>query len=268
MMDQQEVGGRLERPKGHLGHKRDWGLGTTLFIENIPRRMQWKGSWHLFARHGEVNRAFIAKKLSRGGKRFGFVSFGMESDASRAMERLIGFDVYGYRLTVKLTNHNINKWRASGKQYRDQINKGEVGPQQLRNNQILRDMNQRELGGEDANRVLNSERATILITTGYSRRIDETVLVEIGSETHEISILELGFKDDTVDPLTQATNAKASMKPQSEDSSESCSESEQEQTSNSGKEMSKGGMERESLNEMGAEKEDMECFEQPFGSGI
>ncbi|KAK8661978.1 hypothetical protein V6N13_091566 [Hibiscus sabdariffa] len=81
------------------------------------------------------------------------------------------------------------------------------------------------LGGE-RKLVLNSEIATILITMGYSRRIDEMVLVEIGSETHEINILELGFKHDIVDPLTQATNVKAPMKPQSEDSSKSCLEHE------------------------------------------
>ncbi|KAK8989578.1 hypothetical protein V6N11_064000 [Hibiscus sabdariffa] len=108
--------------------------------------MQWKGLWHLFARHGEVKRAFIAKKLSRGGKRFGFVSFGMESDASRAMERLNGFSVYGYRLTVKLANHY--KWRVSGKHYHDQINKGVDSLRQPRNNQTVRGMYQRESAGE------------------------------------------------------------------------------------------------------------------------
>ncbi|KAK8669209.1 hypothetical protein V6N13_106645 [Hibiscus sabdariffa] len=71
--------------------------GVTLFVENIPSRMQWKGLWHLFARHGEVTRTYIAWKLSRGGKRFGFVSFGKDSDAVRAIERLDVFNVYGFR---------------------------------------------------------------------------------------------------------------------------------------------------------------------------
>ncbi|KAK8615001.1 hypothetical protein V6N13_068787 [Hibiscus sabdariffa] len=354
--------------------------------------MHWKGLWYLFARHGEVNRAFIAKKLSRGGKRFGFVSFEMVCDASRAMERLNGFNVYGYRLTVKFANQN--KWRASGKHNRDQLNIGENELRQPRINQTLRDRSQQEvhkkkvlghvvdedlwklqrcligemasvcsvqsivnrleqwglngikvqrIGGKvyllsfededlyimledlewsylkeifckveewsvklksppratwievrgvplhawnyvtlkriveiwgnfeawgvNANRILNSESMTILITMGYSRRIEETILVEIGSEIHEISVLELGFKDDTVDPLTQTTNAKASENPapsESEDSSESLSE--EEQMSISGKELSKGDVERESLNEMGAGKEDGVCFEQPFGN--
>ncbi|KAK8625319.1 hypothetical protein V6N13_090193 [Hibiscus sabdariffa] len=105
---------------------------------------------------------------------------------------------------------------------------------------------------------------TILITTSYSRRINETVLVEIGSETHEISILEQGFRDDTVDPLTRDSYAKAPTKPQSEDLSKSCSE--QEQTCNLRNELSKGDVERESLNEMGVGKDNGECFEQPFGN--
>ncbi|KAL4363643.1 hypothetical protein GQ457_04G033040 [Hibiscus cannabinus] len=124
-------------------HKHGQELGVTLFIENIPERTHWKGLWHLFARHGEVNRAFIAKKLSRGGKRFDFVSFGMICDASRAMDRLNGFNVYGYSLTVKFANQN--KWRATGKQNRDQPNIGENGFRQTRNNQTVRDRSQREV---------------------------------------------------------------------------------------------------------------------------
>ncbi|KAL4346807.1 hypothetical protein GQ457_17G025350 [Hibiscus cannabinus] len=387
--DCQEGGGRQERPEGQYGHKRVWGAGPTLFIENIPRRMHWKGLWHLFARHGDVYRAYIANKLSRGGKRFGFVSFGTERDALRALERLNGFNVYGFTLTVKLANHN--KWRVSGKQHGDQINKRLDGHQQPMNIQILRGISQREehkrkvvghvidedlwklqrcligemamvcsvqsvvkrleqwglngikvqrMGGkvfllsfededlyimledlqwsylkeifckvdewsvntkrplratwievrgvplhawnditlkriaaiwgnfeawgENAHRILNSEKTTILITTDYSRRIDETVVVEIGSETHEINILELGFKDDTVDPLTQEKFAKVPTEPQQEDSSESCSE--QEQSSDSGKVSCKGDVESESFLETGARKEDVDCFEQPFGN--
>ncbi|KAK8663804.1 hypothetical protein V6N13_083609 [Hibiscus sabdariffa] len=41
--------------------------------------MQWRGLWHLFARHGEVTRAYIARKLSGGDKRFGFVDFKCET---------------------------------------------------------------------------------------------------------------------------------------------------------------------------------------------
>ncbi|KAL4369166.1 hypothetical protein GQ457_05G034750 [Hibiscus cannabinus] len=86
---------------------------VSLFVENIPRRMHWKGLWHLFARHGDVTATFIAGKLSRGGKRFGFVRFGSEVEAMRAMERLNGCMIYGFLLTVKLA---IQKVRTGGPQ--------------------------------------------------------------------------------------------------------------------------------------------------------
>ncbi|KAL4333678.1 hypothetical protein GQ457_07G001200 [Hibiscus cannabinus] len=82
---------------------------ATLFVENIPWRMQWRGLWYMFARHGEVIRTFIAKKLSRGGNRFGFVEFGCQDDANRAMERLNGFSTYGFRLTVKVARESNMK---------------------------------------------------------------------------------------------------------------------------------------------------------------
>ncbi|KAK8655067.1 hypothetical protein V6N13_107659 [Hibiscus sabdariffa] len=73
--------------------------------------MHRKGLWHLFARHGDVAATYIVRKLSRGGKRFGFVRLKNEVDAGRAMERLNGFVVYGFRLTVKLA---IQKERTVG----------------------------------------------------------------------------------------------------------------------------------------------------------
>ncbi|KAK8700173.1 hypothetical protein V6N13_018577 [Hibiscus sabdariffa] len=53
--------------------------GVTLFVENIPRRMQWRGLWHI------------------------------QVDANRAMERLNGFSTYGFRLTVKVAREENMK---------------------------------------------------------------------------------------------------------------------------------------------------------------
>ncbi|KAK8643911.1 hypothetical protein V6N13_013188 [Hibiscus sabdariffa] len=82
---------------------------VSLFVENLSKGVRWKGLWHLFARHGDVTEAFVAGKLSRGGKRFGFVRFRCKTDAMRTMERLNGFSVYGFRLTVKLANPKKRK---------------------------------------------------------------------------------------------------------------------------------------------------------------
>ncbi|KAK8633133.1 hypothetical protein V6N13_013987 [Hibiscus sabdariffa] len=55
-----------------------------------------------FERHGNVLDAFIARRLSRRGRKFGFVRFGDSTDALRALERLNGFIMYGFKLTVAL----------------------------------------------------------------------------------------------------------------------------------------------------------------------
>ncbi|KAK8699654.1 hypothetical protein V6N13_115737 [Hibiscus sabdariffa] len=79
---------------------------TTLFVHNIPTRMHWKGLWHAFGKHGDVVDAFIARKMSRVGKRFGFVRFARRSDADRAMGRLNGFSLYGFRIFVAFAKFN------------------------------------------------------------------------------------------------------------------------------------------------------------------
>ncbi|KAK8714370.1 hypothetical protein V6N13_149563 [Hibiscus sabdariffa] len=92
--------------------QKDVSLGSnlvSLFVENLPNNMHWKGLWHMFARHGEVFEAFITNKLSRGEKRFGSVKVGCRQDALRIIERLNGFITYGYRLTVKFANKTRNE---------------------------------------------------------------------------------------------------------------------------------------------------------------
>ncbi|KAK8624680.1 hypothetical protein V6N13_089569 [Hibiscus sabdariffa] len=102
--------GREVTNAGKSSQKRKQEQDVTLFVENIPTRMQWKGLWHLFARHGDVVRTFITRKLSRGGKRFSIVGFENNIDAERAMERLNGFSVYGYKLTVKKAFQDKKGW--------------------------------------------------------------------------------------------------------------------------------------------------------------
>ncbi|KAK8681324.1 hypothetical protein V6N13_053728 [Hibiscus sabdariffa] len=72
----------------------------TLYVENIPQAMQWKGLWHAFERDGDVIEAYIARKLSISGRKFGFVRFKSIDDATRAIDRLNGFTLYGFRFLV------------------------------------------------------------------------------------------------------------------------------------------------------------------------
>ncbi|KAK8613648.1 hypothetical protein V6N13_101405 [Hibiscus sabdariffa] len=74
----------------------------SLYVENLPESLNWKGLWFAFARHGEVVNVYIARKRSIGGKRFGFVRMENMGDANRAIQRLNGFTLYGSRLVVKI----------------------------------------------------------------------------------------------------------------------------------------------------------------------
>ncbi|KAL4341102.1 hypothetical protein GQ457_08G032890 [Hibiscus cannabinus] len=74
--------------------------GYTLYVENIPQAMQWKGLWHAFARHGDIIEAYSAWKLSRSGRKFGFVRFKSRDDATRTIDILNGFTLYGFRLSL------------------------------------------------------------------------------------------------------------------------------------------------------------------------
>ncbi|KAK8689747.1 hypothetical protein V6N13_088460 [Hibiscus sabdariffa] len=308
--------------------------------------MQWKGLWHLFARHGEVTRTYIAWKLSRGGKRFGFVSFGEDSDAARAIERLDGFNVYGFRLTVKVANQKngfigsktndvignktnkvrgganmdategfvqgakvkkvrghvqdedlwelrkclvgematvcsvraiadrLEKWGLNGIKVRRMGGKTFLLSFEDEDLYIMledlewsylkeifckveewsekRKRTQRatwiEALGKNANRKLDCERVMVVISTDHSQRIEETIIVEVGDKCYEVSVSELGFRDGTIDPLSQFGKVKIlveSTVSQSESSSKFSSD--QKQSTNSGKEMTMDDVERETL---------------------
>ncbi|KAK8652711.1 hypothetical protein V6N13_126736 [Hibiscus sabdariffa] len=78
----------------------------SLFVENLPERLHWIGLWFAFARHGEVVNVYIARKRSRGGKRFGFVRMKNLEEADHVTQRLNGAILYGSRLVVKLARDN------------------------------------------------------------------------------------------------------------------------------------------------------------------
>ncbi|KAK8647668.1 hypothetical protein V6N13_121397 [Hibiscus sabdariffa] len=86
---------------------------VTLFVENLPESLHWQGLWYAFGRHSDVVDAFIAKKTSRGGKRFGFMRYARMVDAERAVERLNGFALYGNKLFVTFAKFKTRQafWR-------------------------------------------------------------------------------------------------------------------------------------------------------------
>ncbi|KAK8623423.1 hypothetical protein V6N13_118308 [Hibiscus sabdariffa] len=100
---------------------------VTLYVDNIPTSLHWKGLWHTLARHGDVVDAFLANKRNRWGNRFGFVRFGRRVDADRAMERLNGFLLYGSRLSVSLAKYKVRQsyWRKVRPNYQHYTGNGD-----------------------------------------------------------------------------------------------------------------------------------------------
>ncbi|MBA0614319.1 hypothetical protein Godav_014626, partial [Gossypium davidsonii] len=70
----------------------------TVYIYNI-----WKVLWTLFRYHGEVIDAFIPAKKNKSGRRFGFVRFDKMGDARKDINRLNGFVILGYKISVYMT---------------------------------------------------------------------------------------------------------------------------------------------------------------------
>ncbi|PPS13576.1 hypothetical protein GOBAR_AA07007 [Gossypium barbadense] len=75
--------------------------------------MHGKGLWALFSFHGEVKDAFIPIKKSKFGTRFGFVRYSSVTNAQRAIDRLNGFVILGYRISLKMVRFRGRRviWR-------------------------------------------------------------------------------------------------------------------------------------------------------------
>ncbi|KAL4303527.1 hypothetical protein GQ457_10G010910 [Hibiscus cannabinus] len=78
---------------------------VTLFVGNLPPSLHWRGLRHSFGHHGDVVDSFIANKRDRNGRRFGFVRFSNRRDANRALERLNGFRLFGWRISVSFAKY-------------------------------------------------------------------------------------------------------------------------------------------------------------------
>ncbi|KAK8698558.1 hypothetical protein V6N13_114670 [Hibiscus sabdariffa] len=92
-----------------VGH----GEIVTLYVGNLPQKFHWSGLHLAFGRHGDLVDSYIENKVNSEGKRFGFVRYSNKVDASRAIERLNGFNLYGYRLLVSFARFNARTsfWR-------------------------------------------------------------------------------------------------------------------------------------------------------------
>ncbi|KAE8657520.1 hypothetical protein F3Y22_tig00116989pilonHSYRG00020 [Hibiscus syriacus] len=77
----------------------------SLFVDNIPSSIHWKGLWQIVGHFGEVQSVYLPLKRSRVGSRFGFVKVGNMVEAERVKDRLNGLMVYGSRISVSFTKY-------------------------------------------------------------------------------------------------------------------------------------------------------------------
>ncbi|TYJ31650.1 hypothetical protein E1A91_A06G213400v1, partial [Gossypium mustelinum] len=167
--------------------------------------MHWKGLWALFSFHGEVKDAFIPIKKSKSGTRFGFVRYSSVIDAQRAINRLNGFVILGYRISVKMASFrgrrvlkqndwaylkecfiSIEPW--SEKRFiSERVTWIEVAgiPLHCWNYETFK----RVAGlwgklismGESWNRTVNFEKMEMMISVNKPSLIDELVFMEVGN---------------------------------------------------------------------------------------
>ncbi|GJR70159.1 RNA-directed DNA polymerase, eukaryota, reverse transcriptase zinc-binding domain protein [Tanacetum coccineum] len=73
---------KKSKPIGNPYHKDLENIATSFYVTNMPPALTSKGLWNVCASHGRLVDAFIANKLSKGGKRFGFIKFLGVKDAN------------------------------------------------------------------------------------------------------------------------------------------------------------------------------------------
>ncbi|GJV20010.1 putative reverse transcriptase domain-containing protein [Tanacetum coccineum] len=73
---------KKSKPIGNPYHKDLENIATSFYVTNMPPALTSKVLWNVCASHGRLVDAFIANKLSKGGKRFDFIKFLGVKDAN------------------------------------------------------------------------------------------------------------------------------------------------------------------------------------------
>ncbi|PWA38783.1 hypothetical protein CTI12_AA578020 [Artemisia annua] len=80
------------------------------YVTNMPPTLTSKGLWNVCASHGRLVDAFIANKLSKGGKRFGFIKFLGVKDANSIVNSMSNIWIGSFHLYITLAlNQRINR---------------------------------------------------------------------------------------------------------------------------------------------------------------
>ncbi|KAK8625518.1 hypothetical protein V6N13_090387 [Hibiscus sabdariffa] len=103
--------------------------------------------------------------------------------------------------------------------------------------------------GENANKVIDCESVSVLITTSHVRRIEENVEIEVGDDIYVVRVREIGFKDDssgkTGTTMKEERRTECKVKVESSESSSSSSESQHDKAAEPESESHRGKEEDE-----------------------
>ncbi|GJX62991.1 RNA-directed DNA polymerase, eukaryota, reverse transcriptase zinc-binding domain protein [Tanacetum coccineum] len=75
-------------------------VSTSFYVMNMPPALTSKGLWTVCAPYGRLVDAFIANKLSKGGKRFGFIRFLGVNDANVFVKSLSNIWIGSYHIFI------------------------------------------------------------------------------------------------------------------------------------------------------------------------
>ncbi|KAE8658559.1 hypothetical protein F3Y22_tig00116971pilonHSYRG00794 [Hibiscus syriacus] len=157
---------------------------VSLFVENIPKAFHWKGLRFLFARYGNVVGAFIANKLSRKGKRFGFDRFGSKVEAERCLEKLNGFVLNDCKLSVQFEKSRESS-RMGGSKDADRVIRPWGGCSQAETSKeaSLRNLNQEkdqfgnfQAKNKEGGRLIRNEVSSMKRIKGF---VEKEVLLKL-----------------------------------------------------------------------------------------
>ncbi|GJR01641.1 RNA-directed DNA polymerase, eukaryota, reverse transcriptase zinc-binding domain protein [Tanacetum coccineum] len=84
-------------------------VSTSFYVTNMPPALTSKGLWTVCAPYGRLVDAFIANKLSKGGKRFGFIRFLGVNDANAFVKSLSNIWIGSYHIFITLAINQRSK---------------------------------------------------------------------------------------------------------------------------------------------------------------
>ncbi|XVF09643.1 hypothetical protein REPUB_Repub07fG0111900 [Reevesia pubescens] len=100
-------------PRRNHPRRNYFGVVTSVFVKNIPKKVHWRWLWKIFENHGKVVDVFIPRKRSGLGKRYGFVYFAFRPAALTAITRLNGAWLLNSRIGVNIARFRgrTSYWR-------------------------------------------------------------------------------------------------------------------------------------------------------------